>query len=217
MVNKIPNFLDNPIDVQLYRLIDIMTPILNKYNLTPNHITGVSLVFGVSASYFLYYDKYLLSALTWFLAYYFDCVDGKLARQYNMVTKFGDYFDHSSDTFKMILLIYIMYLKLKGKRMSKLLILIFALIIINLMLVGSQFGCQEKITKDIKKNNKKNNKKDNKKEEEEDSETLAFTERLIITDCYTQMNYTKYFGSGTVIVAISLLLLFWKEITKSKW
>ncbi len=211
MVNKIPDFLDNPIDVQLYKHIDTLLPIFNKYNLTPNHLTSVSLVFGVFASYFLYYDKYFLSSISWFMAYYFDCVDGKMARRYDMVTKFGDYFDHSSDTFKMILLIYIMYLKLKGKRMSKLLILVFVLIIINLMLVGSQFGCQEKITKDINKKNKKYNK------DEEESETLAFTERLIITDCYTQMNYTKYFGSGTVIVAISLLLLFWKQITMSKW
>ena len=208
MVNKIPYFLDNPIDVLLYKHIDTITPILNKYNLTPNHITAVSLLFGISASYYLFHDKYFLSAITWFLAYYFDCVDGKLARQYDMVTKFGDYFDHSSDIFKVLLLIYVMYLKLKGKRFSKLLILIFTLIIINFMLVGSQFGCQEKITKDI-------NRKRNKNMEE--SETLALTERLIITDCYTQMNYTKYFGSGTVIVFISLLLLFWKEITMSKW
>jgi phosphatidylglycerophosphate synthase len=210
MVNKIPDFLDNPIDVQIFKNIDTILPTLNKYNLTPNHLTAVSLVFGVSASYFLYYDKYFLSAITWFLAYYFDCVDGKMARRYDMVTKFGDYFDHSSDTFKVLLLIYVMYLKLKGKRMSKLLILIFVLIVINLMFVGSHFGCQEKVTKDIQRKMKKNT-------DESESETLAFTERLIITDCYTQMHYTKYVGSGTVIVAICILLLFWKEITKSKF
>jgi phosphatidylglycerophosphate synthase len=204
MVNKIPNCLDNPIDVELFKNIDIILPILNKLNLTPNHITAVSLVFGIFASYFLYYDKYLLSALTWFLAYYFDCADGKMARQYNMGTKFGDYFDHFSDTFKTILLIYIIYLKLKDKRKSKLLILIFALIIINFILVGSHFGCQEKITND------NNNDIDV-------SETLAFTKKLIITDCYTQMKYTKYFGCGTVMVIISLLLLFWKEITTSNF
>ena len=139
MVNKIPDYYENPIDVQLFKNIDIILPILNKLNLTPNHITAVSLVFGIFASYFLYYDKYLLSALTWFIAYYFDCADGKMARQYNMGTKFGDYFDHFSDTFKTILLIYIIYLKLKYKRKSKLLILIFALIIINLII-------QEEIT-----------------------------------------------------------------------
>ncbi len=207
MVNKIPDFLDNPIDVQIYKHIDTILPILNKYNLTPNHLTAVSLLFGVSASYFLYYDKYALSALTWFLAYYFDCVDGKMARRYDMVTKFGDYFDHGADAFKMILLTYVIYLKLKGKKISKLLIFIFVLILINLILVGSQFGCQEKINNDI---NKKMNKK------LETSETLAITQKLIITDCYKQMKYTKYFGSGTVIVFICLLILFWRQITESK-
>jgi uncharacterized membrane protein len=51
----------------------------------------------------------------------------------------------------------------------------------------------------------------------DESETLAFTERLIITDCYKQMSFTKFFGSGTVIVAICLLLLFWKKITTHKF
>jgi hypothetical protein len=69
-----PPKLDNPIDVQLYKHIDVLLPIFNKYNLTPNHLTAVSLVFGVFASYFLYYDKYFLSSISWFMDYYFDCV-----------------------------------------------------------------------------------------------------------------------------------------------
>ena len=30
------------------------------------------------------------------LSYYFDTVDGKFARKYNMATKMGDYLDHTS-------------------------------------------------------------------------------------------------------------------------
>ena len=31
------------------------------------------------------------------LGYYFDCIDGPMARKYNMVTVFGDYYDHGTD------------------------------------------------------------------------------------------------------------------------
>ena len=87
MVNKIPNCLDNPIDVQLFKNIDIILPILNKLNLTPNHITAVSLVFGIFASYFLsnvghkYFFGIFMSAI--------DCddfVDGGLMRDIELFT-----------------------------------------------------------------------------------------------------------------------------------
>ena len=200
MVNKIPEYLDNPVDNKIFKHIDMYLPLLNKYNITPNHLTAISLLFGVSASYFLYYDNFLLAGLTWFIAYYFDCADGKMARAYNMVTRFGDYFDHGSDAFKCILIIYVIYLKLKGKKITKLIILIFVLLVINTMLVLSHFGCQEKVARDIR----------NIKIDEADS--LAMTEGFIITDCYTQMGYTKYVGSGTLVLFSSLLLIFWEKI-----
>ena len=200
MVNKIPTYLDNPIDTQIYKHIDKYLPLLNKYNVTPNHLTAISLLFGLSTSYFLYYDSYLLAGLTWFIAYYFDCADGKMARAYDMVTQFGDYFDHGSDTLKCIIILYVIYLKLKGKKMTKLLILIFVLLAINIMLVASHFGCQEKVSRDIRQ------------VEINDAESLAMTEGFIITDCYTQMGYTKYVGSGTLVLFSSLLLVFWDKI-----
>ena len=200
MVNKIPEYLDNPVDTAIFKHIDMYLPMLNKYNITPNHLTAISLLFGVSTSYFLYYDSFLLAGLTWFIAYYFDCADGKMARAYDMVTRFGDYFDHGSDTFKCVLLTYVIYLKLKSKKITKLLILIFVLLVINTMLVLSHFGCQEKVSRDIR-----NVKIDN-------ADSLSMTEGFIITDCYKQMQYTKYVGSGTLVLFSSLLLIFWKKI-----
>ena len=73
---------------------------------TPNMITGLSLLLGISSGVSMYYDKYKLAALLNFLAYFFDCVDGHLARKFDMVTVFGDYFDHYSDLVKFGIILY---------------------------------------------------------------------------------------------------------------
>ena len=72
----------------------------------------------------------------------FDVFDGYLARKYSMSSKFGDYFDHISDTIKTILLFYILFIKYDLGH-SKILIVIF---IILLILLLTFVGYQEKIS-----------------------------------------------------------------------
>ena len=43
-----------------------------------------------------------------FLAYICDCIDGYMARSYNMITKFGDWYDHISDAARSILVFYML-------------------------------------------------------------------------------------------------------------
>ena len=66
-------------------------------NLTPNHITTLSFASQLLAVSFLCFDYKKLFTGLYLLGYYFDCIDGPMARKYNMITKFGDWYDHVTD------------------------------------------------------------------------------------------------------------------------
>ena len=108
-MRKIPGKLDNFIDDTLITIIDTIQPYFYKLGFIPNTLTTISLICWLFALYFfindgVYYTLY--AVLFMILSYFFDCFDGHFARSYNMVTKFGDYYDHISDVSKVILLIY---------------------------------------------------------------------------------------------------------------
>jgi phosphatidylserine synthase len=194
MVNKIPQELDNPLDNFINNIVDTQLDLYKKLGLTPNGITTISLILGLSTSYFAYNDRYLIAIITWLLAYYFDCADGKMARKFKMTSKFGDLYDNASDILKHIILFYILYNKLNKETKSTKNIIITIIVIIGL-LTAAQIGCQEKLTREIT----------NKKIE---SPTLQITEYLVFTKCEKQMKFTRYFGPATIILNVSLVMLF---------
>ena len=42
-------------------------------------------------------NNYILACIYYFISYFFDVLDGIYAREYNMVSEFGDYYDHIKD------------------------------------------------------------------------------------------------------------------------
>jgi phosphatidylglycerophosphate synthase len=74
--------------------------VCNFTELTPNQITAVSSFFRLlSAVCFLGGSRWGLvaGALSYYLAYVIDCVDGPVARLKGKTSTFGRYFDHLSD------------------------------------------------------------------------------------------------------------------------
>ena len=59
--------------------------------------------------YNLYNGKICNAALFHFFSFVFDCTDGQYARKYNMVSKFGDYYDHVTDILGFIGLLTVAY------------------------------------------------------------------------------------------------------------
>ena len=53
-----------------------------------------------------------LIAIILLIFYFMDCLDGHFARKYNMVTVFGDYFDHFVDILSLSLLYLILVSKI---------------------------------------------------------------------------------------------------------
>ncbi len=106
MGSKIPYELENPIDALIYGTSDFTVTFLHKMGLKPNDITTLSFISGIISIYFLYIKKFPEAALIYFISYYFDCLDGYMARKYKQISVFGDYYDHITDVLVNGLFIY---------------------------------------------------------------------------------------------------------------
>jgi phosphatidylglycerophosphate synthase len=195
MVNKIPQELDNPIDNIINNHVDTQLDLFKELGLTPNMITTISLILGLGSAYSVYNDAYIIGAILWFLSYYFDCADGKMARKFKMTSKFGDLYDHSSDILKHIIIFYILYKKLDLYEKKETKYLLILIIVIIGLLTLCQIGCQEKLTREITK-------------KETESPTLQIAEYFVFIDCKSQMKYCRYFGPATIIVYVCFVMLF---------
>ena len=189
MVNKIPSELDNPIDVILYNQVDRDLEFYKSLGLTPNGLTTLSLIIGVLGVYNFYYDNNFLGAMLFFIAYYFDCADGKMARKYKMFTKYGGLYDEISDTIKHICLYVVMFIKSFDKFIK---VLIISVIIYIFTLFYSY--CQEKI---------------NGKNENSDYKNFF---NVNLENCEEKIKYLKYFGPGTPMTFLTLSILLWNKI-----
>jgi hypothetical protein len=189
MVNKIPLDLENPIDVILYNQVDRDLEFYKKLGLTPNGLTTISLFLGLIGIYNFHYDNYFIGALLFFISYYFDCADGKMARKYKMFSKYGDLYDHASDFIKVFALFYIMYKKSPNKAI-KVIILAGVLLLFYMLFTN----CQEKI---YGKNS-------------ESAYLDLFN--INLDNCKEKLYYLKYFGSATPITFLSLCMMFWNKI-----
>ena len=186
---KILESQNHPFDVFLYKIIRHITPTFKKLNFTPNFITLLSLVFSVIGIYLFYKQKLLpLASFLLLVGYLCDCWDGYFARKYNMVSRFGDYFDHGSDIIKYILYIVVLFkLKRNNEHFIKYMIAIGVLSFLLLI----QLGCEEKIY------NKSN-----------ESETLKLT-KLLCPD-KKMIHVTKYFGAATLKITMAVIILIYR-------
>lgn len=92
-------YLVDPTAVRAVRLV------ANRTSLTPNQLTVVALFLGLGAAvcFSLGYRHFLaLGAVLYFLSFYVDCMDGKLARLTGSETLFGGWMDYVSDRFRVL-------------------------------------------------------------------------------------------------------------------
>jgi len=65
--------------------------------LTPNHVTALSIVASAVSLTYLWQGRLRPFVVAGVIAYWFDDLDGAMARRYRMGTKLGEYLDHLSD------------------------------------------------------------------------------------------------------------------------
>lgn len=82
-------YLFNPIS-------DTLLGPLRYIGITPNMVTYFSFIFTLISCYFLIFNNNY-SILFYFLGYLFDCIDGRMARKYEMTSIYGVMIDQVTD------------------------------------------------------------------------------------------------------------------------
>jgi len=192
-MRKIPKYYENFIDNLIINICDKCMVTYKSLSMTPNDLTTLSLIMNIISVIFIFNKQFIFASIFFYIGYFFDCCDGHYARKYKMVSKFGDMYDHYSDLFKFVIILFALY-KVNSTNFIK----VLPIIIILLLLSGVHLGCQENF---YKKN---------------ESDTLNFTRNMCnsISDrnIYDKLKITKYFGTGTLMTFIAFVILFYDKI-----
>lgn len=186
---KIDKIYENPFDNIIIDIAHWLNINLLKYlHITPNILTTISLLFGIISPYFFYKKQYGISSICFILAYLFDCADGNYARTFNMVTEYGDYYDHYSDIIKMVLLYYVILIHKIDVKLKIGFILLSGILT---FLSAVHLGCQEKIYDPIS------------------NDFLSGLKPLCLNK--KDIIWSRYFGVGTNMLFITLFLFFVRQ------
>lgn len=192
--SKIDSKYENPIDIIMYKISAHIEPYFLKLNMTPNHITTLSLICGLLCVYYLDVktSNIGLAVTFYMLSFLFDCLDGYYARKNNMLSKLGDMYDHYTDLLVHIMIYYMLY-----KRLSKDRFIYFnVLLVILLVGLAVQMGCQEK----------KYEEKVGKDKSKKHSSYLNILKPLCVNPDKTML-ISKFFGSGTTTILFAIFIL----------
>jgi len=214
---------ESPIDTHLFHPLGLfLVDPLRNLGLNPNQVTALSAVSACLSCYYYFNNKTKEAILCYLLSYIFDCVDGRMARKYNMGSKLGAALDLTSDVFVTFILILTIYVKKKDK-LETIHYLGFAVVILGLSLCH---GLTEALA-NYKKYGHDNFYK-SKKEEYRNEKSIIFDFYLsILKSSYNSykflvpefnqekidkyMELVKYFGPGTSIVIILGIMYYLKD------
>ncbi len=172
-MSKLPANLENPIDLVLINSCDKIAPYFHKTGHTPNIITTYSLIFGLLAINAIYAGSPNTYVIYMIISYFFDCLDGHMARKYNQVSRLGDLYDHVKDN---ILLLATLILALKGSSRKNVLISVIFIFIVGCVTL-KHLGCQQHHF------------------DGENDETLDYLKKLCPVP--SDIKYTRFIGTAT--------------------
>lgn len=181
---KIPKEYDNPFDNIFVYCAELICPYFYELNITPNQITTMSFISSIISFYHMYNYNLIQFGFWFILSYVFDCMDGYHARKYNMITKFGDIYDHTTDALSVIGVAYIAYLKYNLMNHLITLFCMFVFLFIGLIYIS----CQELMMN-----------------QEHKSGFLKYYENILpeineSTNKY--IHVLKYFGTGSLMLLL---------------
>jgi phosphatidylglycerophosphate synthase len=182
---KIPPEFENPFDNVLISAAQSTNPFLRHIGFTPNMLTICALITGVIAAYAVWRSWFFIAAVCTLISYFFDTLDGNMARMFNMTSSFGDILDHGCDLVKYILLFlafwYNRYLPHRFKVIS------MSILGVLYICMNIHMGCQEKSYA------------------KQQIDTLTPFEYLCPNSSY--IRYTRWFGIGTWILTLLVILV----------
>ena len=188
-MRKVDESLDNFVDNIFINISEQLCPLFKYFKFTPNMITGINIICSILCLYYLYIKEYKLGVLFLILVYLFDALDGFYARKYKMETYFGDLLDHYTDYIFYTGLFYLLLFKIPFKNNKNFIFILLILSIISTL----HLSCTEHYNLASSNVNTQ----------------LSYLKILCSNKKY--IHYTKYFGPGTLILFISIGLLFYVE------
>lgn len=190
-MRKIPCHYENFFDNIIIDHADKYVPLCIKLGITPNMITTLSLFIAVLSVYLFLNKFYVLSVITFIIAYFFDCLDGHYARSANMCTEFGDYYDHISDSIKFIFLMTAFYIVDKNKFKT-----ILPGFIVIFILMSYHLHCQEILYDNYTPNSSFNF-------------TTNFFKFVCKENVHSHICYSRWVGCGTFILYMCMCILYY--------
>jgi phosphatidylglycerophosphate synthase len=194
-MRKLPSHLENPVDNIYYYYVEKVSDRIYDKKITPNQITTIGNMIGLIGLYLLYKKMYLSSALFYVLRYFFDCLDGYYARTHNLVTVFGDYYDHYSDLIIFVSYLFVLFLNNPH-------FFIYTLIIIAILFIGL---CIHLYYQEIYYAHTK------------EAPTINMIQKFIPSsikpknkkDLEKKLKYSRFFGCGTITLTITIIIVFY--------
>ncbi|WP_286316657.1 CDP-alcohol phosphatidyltransferase family protein [Romboutsia ilealis] len=92
-------------------IIELGAKFLLKLKLTPNNVTILALLLGISTSIFLYFDMQVVAITVLWISGYLDAVDGAMARRSNSSSSFGTLLDIVSDRIVEVSIVLVLGIK----------------------------------------------------------------------------------------------------------
>jgi phosphatidylglycerophosphate synthase len=192
-MRKLPTEYENPFDNYILDITNEAAPYFHNMGFTPNSITTLSNITCILVVILLFQSKFYWAAFLLIVSYFFDCLDGHVARSYNSITVFGDYYDHISDVTKVVAVLISLYFINSTKFMH-----VLPVIIAVIVLMFAHLGCQELYYKS------------------NESESLNFTKYLCpVPNNYTEsqlidtIKTTRLFGCGTTYATLAICIIYY--------
>lgn len=92
-------------------IIELGAKFLLKLKLTPNNVTILALLLGISTSIFLYFDMQVVAVIVLWISGYLDAIDGAMARRSNSSSSFGTLLDIVSDRIVEVSIVLVLGIK----------------------------------------------------------------------------------------------------------
>jgi len=195
------------------RLIDP----LKNIGLTPNMVTYLSNLFTFLSIYYFNLDNRIYACISYLIGYLLDCVDGKMARKYNMTSNFGMALDLVSNNVSNSLLLSFLIQKYGFENY-------YILILIGMScMISISYGLNEAIDS-YKKTGNDNFLEKKQKELQSEKDILYDLYLLIIKISYQSykmvfpkydkekifnwLEILKHFGPGNYCLLFSAVLLY---------
>ena len=160
-----------------------------KLKLTPNQITYLSLIIQLYSSYQFYYNYNKIAAICYIFGYILDSVDGRLARNYNMHSKYGEALDIVTDYVANAVLLCVKFVKYRNIINIKIIIIyIYLLHIMNIW-----YGLVEALNNYNKFDNDNFYK----------SKQLRFTENKLLYNSYLYIQKQSYYSYKFIMPVIN--------------